>query len=243
MQPRNSIGIVWPGTPSQRELDEVRRFAPPGVGMDVVATRDTVEPASDINLKRALSNAQPAVIAEAATELVPRRVAAIGYACTSVSYVRGVEGAAEIARQVADATGLPATTTSTAMANALRSLGVGRVAVLSPHVDELNERLEAFLRDSGFEVARMVGLGKISGIDEIPADEIEDLVVREADHPDADGVFVSCTSMKTSPIIESAESAVGKPVVTANQATVWESLRMAGFPAETPGLGTLFRGR
>ena len=219
----------------------MQRFAPPGIAMHVVATEGAADPSAETNLARVLGLADPAAIAEAAKELLPLEVSSIGYACTSASYVRGVEGAAEISREVADVTGLPATTTSTAMVNALRSLEIRSVAVLSPHVDELNERLEAFLRDSGFEVVRMLGLSEVRDIDAVPAEEVQRLVVEDLDCPDADGVFISCTSMRTSPIIERTEELIGKPVVTANQATVWEALRLAGLFAKRPGLGKLYR--
>ena len=48
--------------------------------------------------------------------------------------------------------------------------------------------------------------------------------------------FISCTSMRTSPIIERTEELIGKPVVTANQATAWEALRLAGLFSERPSL-------
>ena len=74
------------------------------------------------------------------------------------------------------------------MVNALRSLEIRSLAVLSPHVDELNERLEAFLRDSGFEVVRMLGLSEVRDIDAVPSEEVQRLVVEDLDCPDADGV-------------------------------------------------------
>ena len=44
-------------------------------------------------------------------------------------------------------------------------------------------------------------------------------------------------------IIEALEDAVGKPVLTANQVTVWKGLHLLGEVPALPGLGTLFGGR
>ena len=105
----------------------------------------------------------------------------------------------------------------------------------------MNERLKMFLEGSGLDVLHMRGLNKLGGIEDIPPGDIRRLVLRLVDRPDADGVFVSCTSMRTASIIDSLEAAIGKPVVSALQATVWESLRLAGLWRDTPGLGRLYR--
>ena len=191
----------------------------------------------DITLERVLRNhSTPAPIVEAAEGLVPLGVSAIGYACTSGSYVRSIQGAAEISEGISTATGLPAVTTSGAMAKGLKYLGLRRIAVLSPHLDDLNERLDRFLVESGFEVAAMRGLNVRQNIEGIPPSEIRDAIVYELDTHAADGVFVSCTSMRTAGIIDDMESSIGKPVVTANQATVWELLGQAGLGVSGPGM-------
>jgi maleate isomerase len=61
------------------------------------------------------------------------------------------------------------------------------------------------------------------------------------DHPDADAVLVPDTAMRTVALVDSIEERIGKPVLTANQVTVWEALRLAGEPLVHSGLGALFR--
>ena len=101
-------------------------------------------------------------------------------------------------------------------------------------------RLRGFLEDSGFDVVHMRGLNKLSGIEHIPQDDIRQLVLQLVDRPDADGVFISCTGMRTSEVLDSMEASIGKPVVSAMQATAWEILRKAGIPAEVRGVGSLY---
>ena len=113
------------------------------------------------------------------------------------------------------------------------------MAVLSPHIDEINLRLEHFLEDSGFRVARMVGLNRRGEIDQIPARSISEIVRSDVDHPEAEGVFISCTSMRTASVVDALENAIGKPVVTANQATAWQVLCLAGAAQPMTGLGSL----
>ncbi len=52
----------------------------------------------------------------------------------------------------------------------------------------------------------------------LPADEIIN-AAKAAIHEDADAIFISCTAMRSAEIIPDIEQAVGKPVLTSNQAT------------------------
>jgi maleate isomerase len=52
-------------------------------------------------------------------------------------------------------------------------------------------------------------------------------------------VFVSCTNYRTFEVIERLEADLGKPVVTSNQATLWDALRTLGVDDDLP-LGRLF---
>jgi maleate cis-trans isomerase len=66
-------------------------------------------------------------------------------------------------------------------------------------------------------------------------------MVRAADLPEADAVLVPDTAMHTLGIVDDLEAAVGKPVLTANQVTVWEGLRLVDRQQRVDGLGRLFR--
>ncbi len=243
MTPTHTIGFVWPGPPVPGDAEEVSRFIPDGVDWHIAGTPPDFEPDAPpaITRERLFSIAENPNIEKTAATLPGLGVQAIGYGCTSASYVRGVGGDTDISARINDATCLSTTTTSTTAVEALRLLGVTRVAVLSPHVDELNERLRAFLEGHGLDVVHLRGLNKLRGIEHIPQEEIYELVVQLVDRPEADGIFISCTGMRTSNILSRLEHATGKPVVSALQSTIWGTLRLVDAPAELPGLGSLFR--
>ena len=217
------IGLVWPGPVEPSEIEETNRFLPEGVTARYSPTGGEDEP---ITLERLFRMAESSDIEKAASIFSSPQVDVIAYACTSASYVRGVDGAADIVDRIERATGLPTTTTSSAVARALHAANVRSVAVLSPHVDELNEQLRAFLEQSGFDVVHMRGLNRLRGIEQIPPEEIEELVVHLVDRPEADSVFISCTGMKTAVIIDRLQERLGKPVVSALQVTIQDSLRI-----------------
>jgi maleate isomerase len=59
--------------------------------------------------------------------------------------------------------------------------------------------------------------------------------VRRADRPDADAIVVSCTNVPTYDLIAPLEAELGKPIVSANQVTMWAALRAVGLSAVGPG--------
>jgi maleate cis-trans isomerase len=65
-------------------------------------------------------------------------------------------------------------------------------------------------------------------------------MVQAADHPDAEAVLVPDTAMHTLQIVDDLEAAVGKPVLTANQVTVWKGLQLLGPVPRLAGVGSLF---
>lgn len=168
-----------------------------------------------------------------------RSLAAVGpeavvYACTSGSFVHGRRGARRISRTIAEETGVPALTTSEALLEALDALGTTALAIATPYVERLTQRLEDFLAEDGRDVVACAGLGLDRLIWHVPYAVTADLV-RRADRQEARAVFVACTNLPTYDLIAPFEQELGKPVLTANQVTLWAGLRRLGLTPEGPG--------
>lgn len=75
------------------------------------------------------------------------------------------------------------------------------------------------------------------------AQEVEPLLaqIKAACPAEADGVLVAGTGFRCVAIIEAAEQALGRPVVTANQASLWRCLRLSGIADPVDGYGRLLR--
>ena len=234
------IGIVWPEAVQAEHLAELELFVPPGLELDIEPV-DSAPPLGEdgITLAHVEGLARDPGIGRAAQRLAQLGAQAVAYGCTSGSYVLGPDGDAAITADMRSAAGVPATTTSTAATAALRELGVRRVAVLSPHVDALNERLRAYLEASGFDVVNLVGLNQRGDIEAIEPDETREFVTSRVDTPATEAIFISCTGLRTAAIIDDLEAALEKPVVTANQATMWHLAQLAGAPSTTPARGRL----
>ena len=78
------------------------------------------------------------------------------------------------------------------------------------------------------------GLGLISDIWTVPYDVTAGLV-RDTDTDAAQAVFISCTNLPTYDVIATLEAELGKPVLTANQVTMWSALSVIGRKAVGPG--------
>ena len=236
---RRRVGIVWPEPVQDGHFAELQRFVGPELLLDIEAVKSEPAPKQDITLALVEGLARDPNIADAAQRLVERGAQAVAYGCTSGSYVLGPDGDAAIIEQMRNAAGVPATTTSTAVVTALHTLGAQSVAVLSPHIDEINARLRAYLEAAGFKVAAMVGLNLSCDIESVEPAETRDIVESQVDRVDADAVFISCTGMRTATIIDEMEASLGKPVVTANQATLWHLGQLAGVSTAMPERGRL----
>jgi maleate cis-trans isomerase len=187
---------------------------------------------------------RPERLADGAALLTAENPDAVMWACTSGSFVFGSDGARDQASGVAAAVGVPASSTSIAFVDALRHVGVRRVAVAASYPDDVAQHFVRFLRAGGADVVSMGSHGIVTAA-EVGTLTPEQVIamVKAADHPDADAVLVPDTAMHTLAIVSELEAAIGKPVLTANQVTVWKGLQLLGPVPALPGLGTLFGDR
>lgn len=135
------------------------------------------------------------------------------------------------------------TTASTATLAALRQVGAGKVALATPYVSTIHERAIRFLSENGHEVVKSAHLDITDdhALAEVPLEKVYDHVL-SVDHPDATAIFVSCTNFRTVGAIAALEERLGKPVVSAIQASFWHCLDLAGVKGAKPGYGSLFKG-
>jgi maleate isomerase len=158
----------------------------------------------------------------------------VTYACASGSFVGGAAGERALHDSMMSAGAPAATTTSGGLVAALRALGLTRIAVVTPYIDSVTERLLSFLAEHGVEVTASVGLGLLDHIWQVGYAEVVQAVAA-VDAPGAEAVFISCTNVPTYDIIGPLEHWLGKPVLTANQVTMWSALHAIGSPMMAAG--------
>ncbi|MEM7210038.1 MAG: arylmalonate decarboxylase [Pseudomonadota bacterium] len=179
-------------------------------------------------------------MAEAASRIQPDvKPNVISYSCTSGSIVIGEEPIfAEIKKGAPYA--IPMTLV-TGVVDALEELGAKKVVVGTPYLDEINTSEAEFLHNKGFEVLDIQGLNLETGVEfgtVTPAFWKKFAI--EIDRPDADVVFLSCGGIRALEVVPEIEDAIGKPVITSNQAQMWSCLRRVGIADKLDGFGRIF---
>ncbi len=177
---------------------------------------------------------------EAARELADGGASVIVFACTSGSLLHGPGFDRSLARRIEAATGVRATTTATAVLNALQARGTKLLCVGTPYDEEINRRERLFFEAAGFQVLGISGLALRYDreIGRLSSHDVKELA-RSANLDGADTLFLSCTNLPTLPFLAEFERDLGKPVLSSNAATIWETLRfLDALPAEV-GLGSL----
>ena len=133
------------------------------------------------------------------------------------------------------------TTTASAIRHAFDVLGARRIVLLTPYSAHVTEEEAGFLREAGYEVVHARGFA-MKGSDEYcatPPQFWRDRAL-EAARPDADVYFLSCANISVFPVIEEIEQKLGRPVVTSNQAVIWEALSLLGINDRRNCRGRLF---
>jgi maleate isomerase len=233
---RGRIGLITLATDTS-VLPEHALLMPPGVAVypaPITLPRGEVTPEA---LAEMLSTDE---LEQAASKLVWAGVGIIVFACTTGSLVHGAGWDRALISRIERATGVPATTTTTAVLAALRAVGATTLAIATPYIDALNAIERRFFEDSGFRVAAIRGLGCLTDpeIGRLNPDDAA-LLASEVDCPEADAVFISCTNWHVLEAVDAIEQATGKPVVTSNLASAWAALRLLGIADAISGYGRL----
>lgn len=231
------IGVLLP--PGNVSVErEFCRFVPESVA---VSFNRLSRPVS-VSTKSSLLSMMPS-LERAAKDLAQAHPDVFLFACTSGSFLEGRGKEDDIARRIREYTGVPAITTSVAVVRALDALEMRRVFMITPYPDDINDEEVEFLAhycvktiayDSfRCEVTELTA--------EIPSEDVAEMALRHRDEiVGCDGLFISCTQLLTMDQIERLERALGRPVVTSNQASLWAALTFLGAPTRRLHGGRLF---
>ena len=228
---RARLGLIVPTTNTVNEA-EWARIAPEGVTFHT--SRIRLHAATDPQLLEDLS--------AALASLAPCRPDAIAYACTAGSLTDDLD---ELPRFMVGQHGIPAVATGPAIVHALRALGAAKITLVTPYHEALTLHERDFLGRHGIETLAIRNLGygangpaEFMRIAQTPP-QVVYRIAREAHHPDAEALLLSCTDLPSCAIVDALEKELGRPVVTSNHATLWAALRCAGSTSPVEGHGRL----
>jgi maleate isomerase len=124
---------------------------------------------------------------------------------------------------------------------AIKTIGARKIVVVTPYLDEINKRELDYLGKAGIEMLAISGLNleKDSDMVRVPPDFINDFAL-SLDRTLADAIFISCGALRALDVVDEIEKRAGIPVITSNQAMIWDTFRLAGIDDQFEGFGELF---
>lgn len=236
---RARIGVLVPFTNTNLEPD-LAMLCPAGVSLHIARIggydEDEVPDEDQMAALGAANMDEPLAMLQAVKPDV------VMYGCTSATLAHGPGFDRDLAATIRSQSGAQTVTAASALVHALGALGVKRFGFASPYVASLNDRAIAFLADEGFAcVARADFDGRLSndGQGALTPEDVYALGLR-ADASEAEAIVLSCTDMRAVEVVERLEKALGKPVITSNQAMMFQTLQMLGITDTPAGFGRLF---
>lgn len=246
---RARIGVLTPHLDPVPE-SEFQALAPEGVSihaaripLGMIGADGEIVPRVDAEIARAFS--EPPAIDDAAALLSSLSPSAIVYTFTSSSYILGLEADAKLRQRLEGRTkGSPVVIQAAALVTALRALQAERIALIHPpwFSHELDALGACYFEEQGISVVDHGPAELRSDYGDIRPHQIFDWA--KARMPDsADALVIGGGGFRAIGAIDALEGALGRPVLSANQASFWCALRVSGLDDRANNYGQLFSRR
>lgn len=227
------VGLIIPSSNRMVEQEMVPAFP---AGVHAHATRLRMTGAN----RGPLDHVVPGV-EEATRALTDARCGVVAFHCTANSMQEGRAGEERLLAVMRRSGAAQATTTATAVRHAFAALGARRLVLITPYDQATTDHEAEFLHESGYEVLEARGFA-LAGSDAYcvtPPGYWRDCV-RASPRSDADVYFVSCANISVFSVIAALEAELDRPVVTSNQAVIWDCVCRLGISDRHGCPGRLF---
>ena len=235
--PLKRVGVIVPSLNTIIE-DDFRQYLPADVAYHTARLRlRKVDGKVTHDSLREAGEEAPAI----AQYLSDAMVDAIAFNCTGACAEGGPEANARIERSIVESTGVPATTTLSALLQAIEELGIRRLVHVSPFTSSFGNDEADFLRASGCDVIETACMNHVDAraVAKLEPREFVEFAQR-TDTSDADAVFLACANARTLAAVDELEDILDKPVLTSNQVVIWALLKLVGRLTPIAGGGRLF---
>lgn len=221
MYPDFRVGLMVPSSNTMMEPDFATRLGP---DVTLHTARMYLEDTTTEGENRMLDE----FALSAARDLATAHVDVVVFGCTSAGALRGNAYDEELCRRIGEVTSAPVVSTIASVRSAIRTAGAEKVGVVTPYVDELNDKIKASVEADGVQVVKIAGLGMTENyaIARVPPERIEEFAVEQLGGIDIDLIFASCTNFAAMAAMEVITKRMNRPVVTSNQAVLDATLDM-----------------
>lgn len=196
----------------------------------------------EISLRdEALGQFDNAPIMDAAGLLADAKVGSIIWNGTSSGWM-GFEADEALCREITAATGIPAGTSVLALNEIFTTTGVERFGLVTPYLDEIQERIVANYQSAGFTCVAERHLGDRGNFSF--SDYSEELIasmVRDVAAAKPEAITVFCTNFRGTALADRMEAELGIPIYDTVATGVWKGMKLANAdPSRIKGWGRLF---
>lgn len=179
-------------------------------------------------------------LVDAARRLLPGEVLdAVAYGCTSATAVIGADAvAAQIHRALPD---VPVTTPLIAAHAACKALDLKKIALITPYVEDVTNQMARCFEAEGIEIGVCGSFFVTDDHDvaRLTPSAIADAARQLGGADEIEGIFLSCTNLRTLDILDDLEAELGKPVLSSNAVLAWHAMALAGQMIDVPRLGAV----
>lgn len=159
----------------------------------------------------------------AAAALLPkaRRFAVVGYGCTSASSIIGSHAVAELIQETCDVAHV--TDPLRAAIAYARHHHVRELALVTPYVAEVNVPLMDGFAQAGLNLrtSGSFSIAQEAAVVRIDPEAIYAAALELGRDPKVEGVFLSCTNLRTAGVRARLQDQLGKPMFSSNSALAW----------------------
>jgi maleate isomerase len=168
------------------------------------------------------------------------------FACTSGSFIGGAGYDEGIIRELEAATGIPSTTTTSCVLSAFTDLGVKKMVLVGPYIQEVLDIEIKFFEHHGIKTLYCKGLGYANIMQIAKTSEEPYIYYRLAKEayrsaPEADAIFVTCMTSPIASMVNTLEQEIGKPVVSSCSGALYGVLKLLGIKDQVENYGQLFK--
>jgi len=239
MSKRTLLGMLTPSSNTILEPVTAAMLA----GLPEVSAHFARFRVTEISLHdQALGQFDDAPILAACDLLADARVDTIAWNGTSSGWL-GLQRDRDLCAAITRRTGIAATTSVLALAEIFRATGVERYGLVTPYLQEIQEKILPNFAHEVFVCTAERHLGDRGNFSfsAVSADTIARLV-REVAAARPEAITIFCTNLRGAPLVEALEREIGIPIYDTVATAVWASLRLAqSDPARVQGWGRLFR--
>ncbi len=179
-------------------------------------------------------------VTEVSKDILPNeRLDCVVYGCTSGTIASGYNSIKEkinLAKPEAKVI-----TPSSAAINALKKMGVKKIAIFTPYSEKLNKQVVDYFKTENFNVLSNSYFDILNDNDIAKVDpEYLFQVITKMDISDSEAIFISCTNLPALDIIDKLEKKLNKIVLSSNQVLIWDTLKSINQKKTVNGFGRLF---